>query len=156
MDRPGWDEYFMSISELVATRSTCLKKKTGALIVRDKRILATGYSGAPTGIQHCLSLGCMREKLGIPDGEKLELCRGIHATQNALIQAATLGVSTKDSTLYTSNLPCIICIKLLINAGIKRIVVKELRQEHNIDIQRLKETLLKEAGIEISLLKGEQ
>ena len=121
MKRPSWDEYFMEITRLVASRSTCLRRHVGAVIVKDKRILTTGYNGAPTGIRHCLDVGCLRETMNIPSGERHELCRGIHAEQNAIIQAAFHGVSVKDASLYCTNQPCTICAKMIINAGIKRI-----------------------------------
>lgn len=123
--RPDWDEYFMEIAEVVRKRSTCLRRKVGAVIVKDKRILATGYNGAPSGITHCAVTGCLRDKLNVPSGERHELCRGIHAEQNAIVQAAYLGVSISGSTLYCTNQPCILCAKILINANIERIVIKE-------------------------------
>lgn len=107
---------------MVVSRSTCLRRQVGAVIVKDKKILTTGYNGAPSGLAHCLEVGCLREKLGIPSGERHELCRGLHAEQNAIIQAAYHGVSIKGATLYCTNLPCIICTKMLINAGIQRVV----------------------------------
>jgi len=122
MARPSWDEYFMEITRLVVSRSTCLRRQVGAVIVKDKKILATGYNGAPSGLPHCLEVGCLREEMGIPSGERHELCRGLHAEQNAIIQAAYYGVSINGATLYCTNLPCIICTKMLINAGIARVV----------------------------------
>jgi len=110
---------------LVVSRSTCLRRQVGAVIVKDKKILATGYNGAPSGLAHCLEVGCLRDKLGIPSGERHELCRGLHAEQNAIIQAAYHGVSVNGATLYCTNLPCIICTKMLINAGIQRVVYAE-------------------------------
>lgn len=121
--RPGWDEYFLEIARLISRRSTCLRRKVGALIVNERRILATGYNGTPSGIRHCLETGCLREELNIPSGERHELCRGLHAEQNALLQAALYGISLKSSVLYATNQPCIICAKMIINAGIKEIVV---------------------------------
>ncbi len=120
-DRPSWENYFMDITTLVAKRSTCIRRSVGAVIVKDKRILATGYNGAPTGIGHCLERGCLREELKVPSGERHELCRGIHAEQNAIIQAAFHGVSIKGGTLFCTNQPCSICAKMLINAGIEKI-----------------------------------
>jgi dCMP deaminase len=120
-ERPSWEEYFMEIAFLVAKRSTCLRRAVGAVIVKDKRILATGYNGAPTGIRHCSETGCLREKLKVPSGERHELCRGIHAEQNAIIQAAYHGVRIQGADLFCTNLPCSICTKMIINAGIKRI-----------------------------------
>ncbi|MFH0840121.1 MAG: cytidine/deoxycytidylate deaminase family protein [Candidatus Omnitrophota bacterium] len=121
--RPSWDEYFIEIATLISSRSTCLRRQVGAVIVKDKRILATGYNGTPKGLPHCLEIGCLREKLKIPSGERHELCRGLHGEQNALLQASLHGISVKDSLLYCTNQPCIICAKMLINAGIKEIVI---------------------------------
>jgi len=123
--RPSWDEYFMNITELVAGRSTCLRRRVGAILVRDKRIITTGYNGAPANVRHCLEVGCLRAEQNIPSGERHELCRGLHAEQNAIIQAALHGVSVDGATLYCTNMPCIICSKMLINARIKTIIYKE-------------------------------
>lgn len=123
--RPSWDEYFLEMSKLVAKRSTCLRRSVGAVLVKDKRILATGYNGAPRGLKHCIDMGCMRQKLKIPSGERHELCRALHAEQNALIQASLYGISVAGSTLYATNQPCVICAKMLINAGIKEIVIAD-------------------------------
>lgn len=142
MTRPDWEEYFMQIALKVASRSTCLRRKTGAVIVRDKRILATGYNGAPSGIRHCDEVGCLREELNVPSGERHELCRGLHAEQNAILQAALHGVSLKDSEIYTTHEPCVLCSKMLINVGIKRIYFLEPYPDE------LARMLLKEAGIE--------
>jgi len=125
MARPSWDEYFMEITRLVVSRSTCLRRQVGAVIVKEKKILATGYNGAPSGLPHCLEVGCLRDEMGIPSGERHELCRGLHAEQNAIIQAAYYGVSINGATLYCTNLPCIICTKMLINAGIARVVYEQ-------------------------------
>lgn len=122
--RPSWDEYFLGIAELVSKRSTCLRRKVGAVIVKDKRILSTGYNGAPSMIEHCAVTGCLREKLKIPSGERHELCRGLHGEQNAFLQAALHGTSLKGSVLYSTTQPCIICAKMIINAGIKEIVIR--------------------------------
>jgi len=121
--RPAWDDYSLDIVGLVAKRATCIRRSVGAALVRDRRILATGYNGAPSGLRHCLEIGCLREQNHIPSGERHELCRGLHAEQNAIIQAALHGVSVKGATLYCTNHPCIICAKMIINAGIVRIVV---------------------------------
>ncbi len=120
--RPSWDEYFMGITELVAQRSTCLRRKVGAVAVRDKRILTTGYNGAPSNLKHCLEVGCLREQNNIPSGQRHELCRALHAEQNVIIQAAYHGLSIADSTIYSTTLPCVICAKMLINSGVQRIV----------------------------------
>ncbi len=125
MDRPSAGEYFMNMANLVATRSTCVRRQVGAVIVKDKRVLSTGYNGAPKGSKHCDELGCIRVELNVPSGTRHELCRGVHAEQNAVIQAAYFGVSVKDSTIYTTTYPCSMCAKLLINAGIKEIVYYE-------------------------------
>jgi len=139
--RPSWDEYFMRIAHDVASRSTCLRRKVGAILVKDRRILATGYNGAPKGLPHCVK--CLREELGVPSGQRHELCRGVHAEQNAIIQAAVFGVSTKDATLYTTTFPCIICAKMLINAEIAEIVYDSDYE----DPESAK--MLREAGIKI-------
>lgn len=121
--RPSWDEYFIKITKLVAERSTCLRRQVGAIIVKNNRIITTGYNGAPQNMEHCENLGgCMREKLGIPSGERHEICRATHAEQNAIIQAAVMGVSIDGGTCYVTDSPCSLCAKMLINSGIKRIV----------------------------------
>ena len=120
-ERPDWDPYFMEIAGIVAKRSTCLRRHVGALIVRDKRILSTGYNGAPSGLAHCADLGCVREERKVASGERHELCRGLHAEQNAIIQAAFHGVSIRDAVLYSTHLPCSICVKMIINAGIREV-----------------------------------
>jgi len=122
MMRPTWDEYFMAITRTVSERSTCLRRRVGAVVILDKRILTTGYNGAPTGLSHCLDIGCLREQQGVPSGERHELCRGLHAEQNAIIQAALSGVPIRGGTIYTTHFPCVLCAKMLINAGIKRVV----------------------------------
>ncbi|MCK5504465.1 MAG: cytidine/deoxycytidylate deaminase family protein [Thermodesulfovibrionia bacterium] len=142
-DRPTWETYFMDITSLVAKRSTCLRRAVGAIIVKDKRILSTGYNGAPSGIRHCIETGCLREKLMVPSGEKHELCRGIHAEQNAIIQAAYHGVSIKNGTLYCTNLPCSICAKMIINAGINNIYYASGYAD------TMSVEMLKEAGINV-------
>lgn len=121
-DRPSWKKYFMDITCLVAKRSTCTRRAVGAIIVKDRRVLATGYNGAPSQVRHCAETGCLRAQLAVPSGERHELCRGIHAEQNAIIQAAYHGASIKGGTLYCTNLPCSICAKMIINAGIRRII----------------------------------
>lgn len=121
--RPSWDEYFLEIARIVSKRSTCLRRKVGAVIVKDRRILSTGYNGTPSGIKHCAQVGCLREKLKIPSGERHELCRGLHAEQNVLLQAALYGISLRGSTLYVTNQPCIICTKMIINAGIEEVII---------------------------------
>jgi dCMP deaminase len=125
MTRPGWDEYFMEITRLVARRSSCLRRQVGAVLVKEKNILATGYNGVPTGITHCAETGCLRARLNVPSGERHELCRGLHAEQNAIIQAAKHGTNIDGATLYSTTMPCIICAKMIINAGIQRVVYEE-------------------------------
>jgi len=120
--RPSWDEYFMSLAHLISSRSTCLRRKVGAVIVRDKRILSTGYNGAPSNMAHCIDIGCLRQQLGIPSGERHEICRGIHAEQNAIIQAARYGSTIADAKVYITTHPCILCAKMLINAGVREII----------------------------------
>ena len=142
-NRPSWQTYFVDITFLVAKRSTCLRRAVGALIVKDKRILSTGYNGAPTGIKHCIETGCLREKLNVPSGEKHELCRGIHAEQNAIIQAAYHGASIKDATLFCTNMPCSICAKMIINAGIKKIYY------HSGYADSMSEEMFTETGIDL-------
>jgi len=136
----------MDITHLVAKRSTCLRRQVGAVLVRDKKILATGYNGAPSGLEHCLEIGCLRERLGIPSGERHELCRGLHAEQNAIIQAAYHGVGIRGATLYCTNHPCIICSKMIINAGIQKIIfeegyadalAKQMLKESKVRVQRV-------------------
>ena len=125
MQRPSWDQYFMDITRLVATRSSCLRRQVGALLVKDRNILATGYNGVPTGISHCEATGCLRERLKVPSGERHELCRGLHAEQNAIIQAAKHGTNIDGATLYCTTMPCIICTKMIINAGITKVIYGE-------------------------------
>ncbi|MEO0073016.1 MAG: cytidine/deoxycytidylate deaminase family protein [candidate division WOR-3 bacterium] len=141
--RLDWDDYFLKIAETVAERSTCLRRKVGAVLVRDKRILATGYNGAPRGLAHCAEVGCLRQKLGMKPGERIEICRGIHAEQNVLVQAAFFGISVEGATLYTTHSPCVSCAKLLINAGVKEIVAKKSYPD------KLALELLKEANVKI-------
>jgi len=141
--RPDLDEYFMEIAQVVSKRSTCLRRKVGAVVVKDKRILTTGYNGAPSGLPHCLDVGCLREQLNVPSGERQELCRGVHAEQNAIVQAALHGICLAGGTLYTTHQPCITCAKIIINAGIKRVVYgKEYPDKRGLE-------LLREAGIEL-------
>lgn len=142
-DRPSWEEYFLNITRLVAERSTCTRRKVGAILVRDKRVLTTGYNGVPSKISHCADVGCLRDKLKVPSGERHELCRGLHAEQNAIIQAATHGVSILGCTLYCTNMPCSICSKMLINAGVVKICYGEGYADS------LGEEMLREAGIEV-------
>jgi len=146
-DRPPYDEYFMEMAHIVSKRSTCLRRKVGAILVKDKHILSTGYNGAPKGFKHCSEVGCIRVKKDIPPGERHELCRGLHAEQNAIIQAAVFGVSITDSTLYCTSTPCVVCVKMLINAGVKEIIysgeypddlAKKMLRASNLKIKRFK------------------
>ncbi|MCD6472994.1 dCMP deaminase family protein [Candidatus Aerophobetes bacterium] len=146
--RPSWDEYFMEITKLIATRSTCLRRKVGALLVKDKRIISTGYNGAPSGLPHCAEVGCLRDKLKIPSGQRQEICRGLHAEQNAVIQAALHGISTKGTILYCTHQPCVTCAKIIINSGIIKVIFKGNYPD------KLASQMLKEAGVE--LIKWEE
>jgi len=141
--RPDWDTYFMKICHVVAERSTCLRRQVGALLVSDRRILATGYNGAPKGLRHCAEVGCLRTRLGIPSGERQELCRGVHAEQNAIIQAAVYGIALQEVTLYCTIQPCITCAKMLINANVKRIVYEGTYPDE------LAVQFLEEAGVKL-------
>lgn len=120
--RPDWDEYFLRLAALVATRATCCRRQVGAVLVKHERIIATGYNGAARGLGHCFELGCLRQEMGIPSGQRYELCRGVHAEQNAIINAAYYGTATQGSTLYCTAQPCLICARILINAGLERVV----------------------------------
>ena len=124
-DRPSWHEYFMNITDLVATRSTCTRRKVGAVLVKEKRILCSGYNGAPAHVAHCAETGCLREQLSVPSGEKHELCRGVHAEQNAIIQAAYHGIPVRGAVLYCTTQPCSICAKMIINAGIQKVYFRD-------------------------------
>ena len=142
--RPSWDEYFMEIAEIVKTRSTCMRRQIGAVIVKDNRIITTGYNGAPSGCRHCTEIGtCYRQEHNIPSGERHEMCRALHAEQNAIIQAARIGNTTDGATIYLTNQPCVICAKMCINAGIRRIVYKDSYPDE------LAVKMLNEAGIEL-------
>lgn len=147
MDRPSWDQYFMEMAELTAKRSTCLRRQVGAVIVKDRRAVATGYNGAPKGIPHCEEKGgCLRQQLNVPSGQRHELCRALHAEQNAIIQAAAMGHGIEGGTIYITHQPCAICAKMIINAGINRIVIKEGYPDE------LAADILKEAGLEVERL----
>ena len=144
MKRPSWDEYFMEMAELTAKRATCSRRQVGAVIVRDNRAVATGYNGAPRGLAHCDEIGgCMRQKLGIPSGQRHELCRALHAEQNAIISAASMGNAIEGGTIYITHQPCVICAKMIVNAGIQRIVVREGYPD---DLSR---EILDEAGLKV-------
>ena len=145
--RMSWDEYFMEMAKLASKRSTCLRRKTGAVLVKDNRVIATGYNGAPKGLPHCSEVGCVREELKVPSGQRHELCRGLHAEQNAIIQAAVFGVSTKGATLYCTTFPCSICAKMIINAEIKEVVYDD---EYEDELSR---RMLLEAGVKVRKYK---
>lgn len=147
LKRISWDEYFLKIAETVSERSTCLRRKVGAVLVSDKRILATGYNGAPKGLLHCAQIGCLRKTLKIKPSEKIEICRGIHAEQNVLVQAAFFGIPVAGATLYSTHFPCITCAKMIINAGIKRIVVRKPYPD------KLAQNIVKESNIQVEVIK---
>lgn len=149
-ERPSWDQYFMDIALVVASRSTCMRRKVGALLVRDRRILATGYNGAPSALDHCQDVGCVRSELNVPAGERHELCRGLHAEQNVIIQAAVHGVPVSGSKLYTTLEPCSVCAKMLINAGINEIVY--IKSYGDL----LARKLLEQAEIRVTAFPGDE
>ena len=150
LKRPSWDEYFMEMAVLTAKRSTCLRRQVGAVIVKDKHVVASGYNGAPAGLSHCDELGgCLRQQLGVPSGQRHELCRALHAEQNAIIQAAAQGNSIDGASIYVTHHPCIICAKMIINAGIRKIYIKDSYPDE------MAADILREAGIEILRL-GEE
>ena len=140
--RLSWDEYFMKLAWLVAERATCVRHHVGAVIVRDKRILTTGYNGAAAGTKDCLEMGCLRNELNIPSGTRHEICRAIHAEQNAIIQAGTHGINISGGTLYCTHSPCILCAKMIANAKIKKVVMSIEYPDESF------KNLFKEAGIE--------
>lgn len=143
LSRPTWDEYFLELSHVIKKRSTCLRRQVGAVIVKGNRILTTGYNGVPPEIEHCDSKGCLRQKLGVPSGEKHELCRALHAEQNAIIQAAKSGISIEGSSIYITTQPCIICTKLIIASGIVKVIYEgDYPDELSLD-------MLKESSIEV-------
>ncbi len=147
-NRPSWNKYFEQITDLVASRSTCKRRKVGAILVLDKHILATGYNGAPLGFSHCEDVGCLREELGIPSGQRQEMCRAIHAEQNAIIQASRHGVSVVGATLYCTTKPCVICTKMLINAGVVKILYRDGYPDE------LSDEMLAQAGVEVQRLES--
>lgn len=139
--RPTWDQYFLKIATVVAGRSTCLRRNVGALVVKDKRILTTGYNGAPRRLAHCIDVGCLRDSVGAESGHVHELCRGLHAEQNTIIQAAVHGVSIDGGVLYGTHQPCVLCTKMLISAGLREIYYLEPYPDE------LAGQMLEEAGI---------
>jgi len=146
-NRPTLDEYFMEIAKVIAKRSTCLRNNVGAVIVRDKRILSTGYNGAPRDMEHCLEIGCIRDQQNIASGTRHELCRAVHAEQNAIIQSALHGVSVEGATLYCTHQPCILCAKMIINSKIKRVVYSN----NYPDDEAI--NFFKKAGVKIDIFK---
>ena len=147
MKRPSWDEYFMEMAELTAKRSTCMRRHVGAVIVKDRHAIATGYNGAPSGIMHCEERGgCIRQQLNVPSGQRHELCMALRAEQNAIIQATVMGNSVEGGTIYITHQPCAICAKMILNAGIKRIVIKEGYPDE------LAASILDEAGLKVEKL----
>jgi len=141
--RPSWDEYFLELLQVIKTRSTCIRRQVAAIIVKDKHILSTGYNGAPVGLAHCDEVGCVREANNVPSGERHELCRGIHAEQNAIVQAAIHGASIKGGHIYITHSPCVQCSKMIINAGIKKVIFSGDYPD------KLSMEMLGEAGIEL-------
>ena len=140
----------MSIAQQVATRSTCLRRQVGCIVVLEKRIVSTGYNGAPSGLPHCEEVGCIRETQGVASGERHELCRGLHAEQNAVIQAAVHGTAMRGSTVYCTHKPCILCTKMLINAGVRRVYYAEGYGDTMAD------ELARGANMELTHLAGEE
>jgi dCMP deaminase len=147
VSRLGFDDYCLKIASVVAERSTCRRHHIGAVAVRDRHILATGYNGAPAGLKDCLELGCLRDEMNIASGERHEICRGIHAEQNVIIQASLHGVSLEGSTIYCTHTPCVLCAKMLVNAKIKRFVSFG-KYNDNSFIE-----MFGEAGIEVDIKK---
>lgn len=148
MKRPDWDDYFLKITLDVSERATCVKRQVGSIIVKDHRILSSGYNGSPKGFKHCTEETCIRKQMNVPSGQRHELCRGLHAEQNAIIQAAWHGVKIEGGTLYCTYQPCVICVKMMINAGIVKLVYTggypdELAQE-----------MLKESDLEVVHYEG--
>lgn len=148
--RPSWDEYFLEAAKLVAKRSTCVRRHVGAIAVKDKRILATGYNGAPAGLAHCIDIGCIRQKMKIPSGQRQELCRALHAEQNVIIQALLHKIDLKGSIIYVTNQPCVICSKMLMSAGIKEVIILEGYPDE------LAKKMLKESGIKVKWVKKQR
>lgn len=148
MSRPSWEEYFMSIAGQVSTRSTCLRRSVGCIIVVEKRIVSSGYNGAPSGLPHCEEVGCLRESRGVASGQRHELCRGLHAEQNAVIQAALHGTAVRGGTLYCTHKPCVLCTKMLINAGIVHVYYREGYEDE------LADEMAREAGMLVERIGG--
>lgn len=149
-NRPSWDEYFMTLANEVATRTTCMRRSVGAVIVKDRRILATGYNGVPSGLAHCTQVGCLRQQLGIPSGQRQEICRGLHAEQNAIIQAARYGINIDGASIYVNTQPCVTCAKMLINSGIQEVIYQ------NPYPDELSMSMLAEAGMKMRVFSCEE
>ena len=147
--RPSWDEYFMQVARLISSRSTCIRRKVGAVIVLDKRILSTGYNGAPSKLAHCLDIGCLREKMNVPSGKQHEICRGIHAEQNAILQASRYGIPIAGAKIYITNQPCVLCAKMLINTGISEIIYEGTYPD------KMAKDILSEADIKVTRYNNE-
>ena len=147
--RPSWDEYFMRIAREVATRATCLRRRIGAVLVLNKRLLCTGYNGPPSGLPHCEEVGCLRDQMNIPSGERHELCRGLHAEMNAFLQASRYGIRIEGATLYCTHHPCILCSKMLINAGVVRVVISDDYPDE------LSKQMLAAAGVTVDLVASQ-
>lgn len=150
MQRPDWDTYFLMTAIIASTRSTCLRRKVGAVITLQNHVLSTGYNGSPHGTRHCIDVGCMREKFGIPSGERHEMCRGSHAEMNAISQASKMGIKTDGATIFCTHEPCSFCTKAIINAGIKEIVyfnpypdelAQQIRAEAGIAVRQLSQAV---------------
>ena len=146
--RPSWDEYFAKLAKEVSTRTTCIRRAVGAVIVKDNRILATGYNGVPRGMAHCAEVGCLREQMGVPSGQRHEICRGLHAEQNAIIQAARYGINIDGATIYVNTQPCVVCAKMIINSGITEVVYQ------NPYPDELSMSMLEEAGMKMREFRG--
>lgn len=148
--RPSWDEYFMRIAREVATRATCLRRRIGAVLVLNKRLLCTGYNGPPSGLPHCEEVGCLRDQMNIPSGERHELCRGLHAEMNAFLQASRYGIRIEGATLYCTHHPCILCSKMLINTGVVRVVISDDYPDE------LSKQMLAAAGVTVDLVVSQR
>lgn len=150
MYRPDFETYFMSMAVLASSRSSCVRRSVGAVTVRDRHILGSGYNGAPSGAEHCVNSGCLRQAMNVPSGQKHEICRGVHAEQNAITQAAKHGYSVAGSTLYCTTHPCVICAKLIINSGIVEVVYLDAYND------TLSEAILKESGVVLRKFESDQ
>jgi dCMP deaminase len=148
--RPNWDEYFMEMAEVAAKRSSCMRRTVGAVLVKGNHIVSTGYNGSVSGLRHCKEVGCLRDKLNIPSGQRHEICRGAHAEENTVIQAALHGTSTEGATLYTTFSPCTHCAKIIANAKIKKVICGG-KYPDDLGME-----ILKEAGVEVTIFKKDE